>query len=67
MSTLYQAVDSLYLISLTDFYLVTLYIISLLLTLVHNLYCTFQSPAMEVVSGHSFDQTWPYDHSYVYK
>ena len=57
MSPLYQAVDSLYLISLIDFYLVTLYIISLLLTLVHSLYCTSQSPAMEVVSGHSFDQT----------
>lgn len=43
--------------------LVTLHSISF--TLVHSLYCTFQSQTVEVVDGHIFDRTFPYDHSYV--
>lgn len=49
------------------FYLLILfiYLFILLFTLVHSLYYTFQSQTMAVASGHIFDQTLPYDHSYV--
>ena len=67
--TALDALDALCLSSLMDFNLVTLHIHRLyytfffFFTLVHSLYCTFQSQTMEVVSGHISDQKPPYDHS----